>query len=133
MRLPALAVARPQLRRGGRRTSGRHRVLIAFGIVLLVVAGSGIATALAYRSVRGQADQLQAQLTGHLQNAQSELEAARTALATANANHDEALVAKASAHFTNAKVEFAAARRLADNSQLLDRLESLPAVGKLAT
>ena len=127
-----MGVSRIGVQRAG-RSRRRHRALIAVGIVLVIVAGSGVATALAYRSVKGQADELQAQLTTHLQLGQSELEAAKATLATANSNHDEALVAKASTHFTNAKAEFADARQIADTSQLLDRLESLAAVGHMAS
>jgi hypothetical protein len=83
--------------------------------------------------VKGQADQLQANLTTHLQIGHNELEAAKGSLTLANANHDEALIAKASVHFITAKVQFMAARQIADSSQLLNRLESLPAVGDMAT
>jgi hypothetical protein len=60
------------------------------------------------------------------------LEAAKASLKQANANHDEALIAQATAHFTVARAQFTVAGQIADSSQLLGRLEGLPAVGNLA-
>jgi hypothetical protein len=132
MRIPALAVAPPRLVRSV-RTRRRRRVLVALAIVVVILAVSGVGGAVAYSSVKSQADQLQAKLTFHLQTGQGELEAAKSSLASANATHNDALIAKASVHFTTAKVNFMAARQIADTSQLLDRLESLPAVGEIAS
>ena len=89
-------------------------------------------SALAYASLKGQADQLQARLATHLEIGQSELEAAKGSLKQANANHDVNLIAPAKAHFAAARVQFTAAGQVADSSQLLRRLEGLPAVGDLA-
>jgi hypothetical protein len=127
-----LARVLPTRRHARRRRAPRRRVLLALAIVVLILAGGAGATAFAYTSLKGQAAQLQAQLTAHLQAGQSELEAAKASLKQANANHDEALVAQAKAHFTAAKGQFTAAGQIADSSQLLRRLEILPAVGGLA-
>jgi len=107
-------------------------VLWALAIVIVIVACSGAGAAIAYMSVRSQANALQAQLTLHLQIGQSELEAAKTSLKAANSTHDEKLIAQTNVHFTTAKLQFMVARQMADSSQLLQRLESLPTVGSLA-
>ena len=60
------------------------------------------------------------------------MEAAKASLQQANATHDEALIAQAKAHFAIAKAQFMVAGQIADSSQLLGRLEGLPAVGDLA-
>jgi hypothetical protein len=98
----------------------------------VILAGGTGATAFAYTSLKGQSEQLQAQLTAHLQAGQNDLEAAKASLKQANTTHDEALIAQAKAHFTVAKAQFMVAGQLADSSQLLRRLEILPAVGDLA-
>lgn len=100
-------------------------------MVVIVAAGAGAGT-VAYAKLRGQAEQLQAELTAHLQTGQGELEAAKGSLKQANASRDETLIARAKTHFAVAKTEFAAAGQIADSSGLLRRLESLPAVGSLA-
>ena len=64
MRLHAAAVKQPRLVRGA-WTRRRRRALVALGIVVIILACSGIGSALAYSSVKSQADQLQAQLTVH--------------------------------------------------------------------
>ncbi len=97
--------------------------------MIVIVACSGVGAAIAYMSVRSQANQLQGQLTLHLQIGQSELEAAKTSLKAANSTHDEKLIAQTNVHFTTAKLQFMVARQMADSSQLLQRLESLPTVG----
>ncbi len=114
------------------RTRRRLRALGALAIVIVIVGCSGVASVLAYTSVKGQAGQLQAQLTVHLQAGQTELEAAKTSLKSANSTHDEALIAQANVHFTTAKVQFMVTRQIADSNQLLQRLEDLPAVGDIA-
>jgi len=101
--------------------------------VIVIVACSGVGAAIAYMSVKSQASALQAQLTLHLQIGQSELEAAKTSLKAANSTHDEKLIAETNVHFIDAKLQFMAARQIADSSKLLQQLESLPAVGSLAT
>jgi hypothetical protein len=101
-------------------------------IVVVIIACSGVGIAIAYMSVKSQANQLQAQLTVHLQLGQSELEAAKVSLKAANSTHDEKLIAQTSVHFTTAKKQFTLARQIADSSQLLSRLEGLPAVGNVA-
>jgi hypothetical protein len=98
----------------------------------VILGGGGGASVLAYSTVKAQAGQLQAQLTVHLQTAQGELEAAKASLKSANSTHDQALIAQANVHFTSAKVQFMVARQIADSSQLLQRLEAVPAVGDLA-
>jgi len=107
-------------------------VLWALAIVIVIVACSGVGAAIAYMSVKSQANALQAQLTLHLQIGQSELEAAKTSLKAANSTHDESLIALTNVHFTTAKLQFMVARQMADSSQLLQRLEGLPSVGSLA-
>lgn len=98
----------------------------------VIVACSGVASVLAYTTLKGQAGQLQAQLTVHLQAAQTELEAAKVSLKSANTSHDEKLIAQADVHFTSAKVQFMVARQIADSSRLLQQLETLPSLGDLA-
>jgi hypothetical protein len=115
-------------RRGARRRSA----FIALAIVVVILLGGTSASVLAYSTVKGQATQLQAQLTVHLQAGQSELEAAKTSLKSANSTHDEALISQANVHFTSAKVQFMVARQMADSSELLKRLEAVPVVGELA-
>jgi hypothetical protein len=111
----------------------RHRwPLIALLVVLVMLAGIGGGSYVAYGNIRGQAAHLQAQLTTHLQAGQTELEAGKASLKSANAKHDPALVGQAGVHFTTAKLHFMAARQLADSSQLLERLEGLPTVGEQA-
>jgi hypothetical protein len=98
---------------------------------VLGAGGSG-AGAFAYTLVKEQAGQLQTRLTVRLQTGQTELETAKVSLKQANANHDVNLIAQAKAHFTLAKGQFIVAGQIADSSQLLRRLETLPAVGDLA-
>jgi hypothetical protein len=105
---------------------------VALAIVIVILAASGYGALLTYTSVKAQASQLQADLTRHLQAGQSELEAAKTSLSSANSSHDEKLIAQASVHFTSAKVQFMVARQMADSSQLLQRLETLPSFGGIA-
>ncbi|HEY8693290.1 MAG TPA: hypothetical protein VIR57_11180, partial [Chloroflexota bacterium] len=114
------------------RRRGRRRALIAAAIVVLIVAGGGGGSALAYNTIKKQAGELQAELTVRLQGGQTELEAAKVSLKLANANHDQKLIDEAKAHFAAAKAHFVAARQIADKSQLVSRLEGLPAVGNLA-
>src|ERR1700687_4440472 len=89
-----------------RRHRRRHRALWAVAIVIVIIGCSGVGTAIAYMSVKSGANQLQAQLTVHLQLGQSELEAAKTSLKAANTTHDEKLIAQTNVHFTTAKLEF---------------------------
>ena len=123
----------PHVRRARGNAIRRHRrLLLAIAIVIAILAASGLGAVFAYTTVKAQASQLQADLTVHLQAGQSELEAAKVSLTAANAAHDENLVAQASVHFTTAKVQFMVARQIADSSQLLHRLETLPAFGDIA-
>src|SRR5450759_182608 len=123
-RQPSVLVSRPHRR--------RHRALWALAIVVVIVACSGVGTAIAYMSVKSQVSQLQGQLTVHLQAGAADLEAAKISLKSANSTHDEKLIAEANVQFTGAKVEFMLARQIADGSQLLQRVEGLPVVGELA-
>jgi hypothetical protein len=100
-------------------------------VVVVLASGSG-AGVLAYTNVKDQATQLQAELTVHLLAGQTQLEAAKTSLKQANSNHDQALIAQATVHFTTAKVEFMVARQIADNSTLLQRLAAVPELGGMA-
>jgi Protein of unknown function (DUF4012) len=100
--------------------------------VFVILGGGAGATAFAYTSLKGQSEQLQAQLTAHLQAGQNDLEAAKASLKQANTTHDEALIAQAKGHFAIARAQFMVAGQIADSSQLLGRLEGLPAVGNLA-
>ena len=111
---------------------GRRGALAVLAIVLVVLASGSAAGVLAYTNARSQATQLQAELTAHLQIAQSELEAAKVSLTDANAKHDQSLIAQANVHFIAAKVQFMVAGQMADSSQLLQRLETLPDVGTIA-
>jgi hypothetical protein len=115
-----------------RRATHRLQALIALGIAVVILAGGGAASVLAYSTVKAQAGQLQAQLTVHLQVAQGELEAAKASLKSANSSHDQALIAQTNVHFTSAKVQFMVARQIADSSQLLQQLEGMPAFGDVA-
>lgn len=90
-------------------------------------------SAFAYSTIKEQSGQLQAQLTAHLEAGQTDLEAAKASLKQANKTHDETLIAQAKSHFTDAKGQFTVAVQIADSSQLLRRLETLPAVGHLAS
>lgn len=99
---------------------------------MVILAASGVAALIAYGTVRGQAAQLQSQITVHLQAGQKELEAARSSLTAANSKRDPALIDETSVHFTSAKVQFMVARQIADGSNLLRRLETLPQVGGTA-
>jgi len=107
-------------------------VLVALAMVVMILAFSGIAGDLAYASVRGQVNQLQAQLTVHLVAGQTDLEAAKNSLKAANSAHDQKLITETTAHFTGAKAEFALARQIADRSDFLHRVEGLPEVGGMA-
>ena len=100
-------------------------------MVLILVGGSG-ASALAFYTVRGEAAQLQAKLTLHLQAGQSELELAKASLKAANSSHDQGLIAQTTVHFTTAKVQFMLARQIADSSGVVRQLEAVPTVGELA-
>ncbi len=100
--------------------------------MVAIVAGLGVAGDLTYSSLKGQANQLQAQLTDHLRIAQAELEAAKASLKQANAKGDPGLVAQAKVHFVLAGYQFQATRKLADNSQLLRQVEQLPVVKDIA-
>src|ERR1700681_980643 len=116
------------------RRRRRHRgAIVALLVIGTLLAGSGVAAAIAYNVVKTQANQLQAQLTIRLESGQSELEAAKASLKSANSSHDEAFVSQASVHFTTAKLQFAVARQMADSSRFLKQIEQLPQVGGLAT
>jgi len=106
-------------------------VFIVLALVVLILAGGSGASVFAYSSIKYQANQLQAKLTLHLQAGQRELEAAKASLISANSSHDQALIAKASVHFTTAKVEFMLARQIADTSGLMQQLEGVPGVGDM--
>gem|GEM_PF-2197420 len=101
-------------------------------VVVSILAGMAGGSTLAYRAVKSQANLLEAQLVGHLELGQKEMEAGKTSLRLANANLDGKQIDKAKAHFTTAKVEFSTASQIADNSDLLRRLENLPVVGPMA-
>lgn len=109
----------------------RSRKLLATLIVVAVVGGLGGAADLAYISLKGQAAQLQTELTAYIQAGQFELEAGQASLKQANAQHDVKLVAEATAHFVAAKAKFVAAGQLADSSRLLQDLEKIPVVADL--
>jgi Protein of unknown function (DUF4012) len=131
MKARSFAATQPRLSVSA-RLRRRRRALWALAIVIVIVACSGVGTAIAYMSVKSQANQLQAQLASHLQIGQTELEAATASLKAANSTHDEKLIAETSVHFTTAKLQFTVARQMADSSRLLQQLEALPEVGNLA-
>ena len=117
--------------------SKRHRrlrthQLRAVLIVLVVLAGLGGGTDLAFGSVKSQGEQLQANLTSQLQAGQRELEAGKEALKQANSKHDATFASQAIAHFTSARDDFMRASQIADESKLLRYLEYAPSVGDFA-
>ena len=115
-----------------RRRRRRRLALIAgitAGVIVVVLAGGG---GIAYFTVDKQAKDLQAQLAGHLQAGQSELEAAKASLKQANTKHDQVSITQAKSHFAKAKKEFALTSQIADSSALLSTLERLPSVGGAA-
>ncbi len=114
------------------RRPKRRRAVIAAWIAIAILAGLGGGGALAFITVKQQAQQLQDQLTSHMKSGQTELEAAKTSLKQANSSHDVTLVAAAKKHFVAAKGQFMTAAHIADRSALLDRLEQLPEVGSMA-
>jgi hypothetical protein len=61
----------------------------------------GAVSSLAYTTLKGQAEQLQAQLTVQIQTGQSELEAAKGSLKLANPTPDETLIALAKTHISD--------------------------------
>ena len=126
------ALRRTGVKAASPRRKRRRPVLIALAILFVLVVGSGAASALVYRSVKTQANQLEAQLALHLEAGQGELEAAKSSLKTANETHDEAYIAQTNVHFINAKLQFTVARQIADSNQLLAQLEGLPEVGAMA-
>lgn len=97
----------------------------------MLLAFGGI-TAFAYNDVKSQANQLQADLTRHLEAAQTELDAAKASLRQANSNHDSKQITVAEDHFSAAKAQFVQASQIADSSSLLRNLESWPAVSGIA-
>jgi hypothetical protein len=101
-------------------------------VVVAILAVVASATALVYTTINNQAGQLQAELTAHLQAGQNGLEAAKATLKQANTNRDQSLVSQAKSDFAVARTQFTLAGQIADGSQLLRRLENLPAVGGLA-
>ena len=117
--------------RGIRHRRRHSHKLLAGAIAILTLAGFG-GTAIGYISIKPKADQLQAELMSYLQAGQKELEAGRASLAEANSKHDATLVPQAITHFGAAKVQFVGASGVADHSNLLRYLESVPAVGNFA-
>lgn len=107
--------------------------MIAVLVIVAILAGIAGGGFFAYTSLRRDANQLQAQLTTHLELGQRELEAAKTSLKQANTNHDDKLIAQGKVHFINAKLQFLTASQIADSSELLSRIENLPSVGQLAS
>jgi Protein of unknown function (DUF4012) len=129
-----VSVAHPMYAAGSAsgRPKRRTRALLALAVIALILAGLGGGSDLAYASVRFQATALETQLTTHLELGQAELEAAKANLKQANANLDQGMISQAKVHFITAKLQFMATRQIADNSELLGRLERVPAVGRLA-
>ena len=118
--------------RSTRHRRRRSHKLIALSIVVIVVAGVGAGTDVAYSALKTRADSLQAELTADLQAGQRELEAGKASLTAANSKHDATLAMQAVNHFQAAKDQFIAAATTADNSKLLRYLEYAPSVGDLA-
>ena len=123
-------VARVHSSRRSRRR--RTRRLIATGLIIVLVAGIGGGSYLAYGLLKKQAAQLQDNLIADLQAGQRELEAGKASLTQANSQHDVTLVAEATSHFVAAEAQFRAAGQLADGSLLLRVVEGLPKVGSVA-
>lgn len=115
-----------------RRPRRRRRAQLSISIIVGIVLGLAATGGLGYIAVKHGADSLQAQLTSELKSGQTELEAAKSSLKLANANHDVNQVVAAKTHFAAAKTQFEDALLLADGSILLRSLEDVPVVGKLA-
>jgi hypothetical protein len=128
------SLLRPMRRTTRSASRGRQpwRGLVAVVIVLTLLGGLGGGGYVAYSSVKLKANQLQAQLTTHLELGQQELESAKTSLKQANVSHDEKQIDQAKVHFLTAKLQFLTAAQIADSSDLLSQLEGLPSVGQLA-
>lgn len=130
--MDVLRVAGRRLRAGPKRHRRLHsHKLRATLVVLVVLAALGGGTDLAYGSLKSQGEQLQSNLTAHLQAGQRELEAGKQSLKQANAKHDASFASQAGNHFTSARSSFVAASRLADNSSLLRYMAYAPSVGEV--
>lgn len=112
-------------KRGRRRRSSRvsNLAVLPLVVALCIPAGGGALL------VKSQVDSLQTRVVAQVEAGQTELEAAKTSLKLANASRDLTQVAAAQQHFSRAKVDFAAARRLADGSLLLRGSELVPLAG----
>jgi hypothetical protein len=106
--------------------------LIALGVAVALLAAMSAGAVYAYTSLKQQATALEARLVSHLELGQKELEAAKASLKLANTSHDEKKISEAKVHFIAAKLQFLAASQIADGSDLLRQLESLPTVGEMA-
>ena len=129
----AARLAEAMATRRAPRPAQRRRTLVAAVMVVMILCGTGGGSALAFTTVKEQAQQLQEQLAVHLRSGQHDLEAAKTSLKLANSNRDVTFVILAKDHFASARVEFLAAGQLADSSVLLHRLEQVPDVGGLVS
>lgn len=114
--------------RRSRRRRGRG-ALIAVVLLLAVLAGLGGGAVFAYESAKNQATKLESELASHLQLGASDLQAGKTSLKQANANHDIKLVVQARKDFADAKAQFMLAKQVADGSRLLHDVERLPDIG----
>jgi hypothetical protein len=105
---------------------------IALVVVLSVIVGLFALGGGGLLVIRGQADQLQANITSDLKTGQSELEAANASLKLANSTRDTTKIDAAKQHFSRARTSFDSAERQVDQSVVLRGLESAPAYGHLA-
>jgi hypothetical protein len=106
--------------------------LIALGVLVALLAAAGAGSVFAYTSIKRDATALEGRLMYHLELAQKEMEAAKSSLKQANTTHDEKQIGEAKVHFIGAKLHFQAATQIADGSQLLSQLETVPSVGEMA-
>ena len=113
-----------------RRRRHSHKVLAA-ALTVLILAGLGGAL-LGYLFVKPSVDRLQTELMSYLQAGQRELEAGKATLTDASTEHDATLVPQAIVHFIAARRQFFDASQVADHSNLLRYLESVPVAGAFA-
>jgi hypothetical protein len=106
--------------------------LIALGVLVALLATAGAGSAFAYTSIKRDAKALEGRLMYHLELGQKEMEAAKSSLKLANTTHDDKKIGEAKVHFIGAKLHFQAATQIADGSQLLSQLETVPSVGEMA-
>ena len=125
--------SQPPGKRRFRSSQGRRafaRRLLILGLIVLILLGLAGGTVLGYAEVKTNANQLQADLSYDLQQAQQQLEQGKTTLEQANSKHDAGLAAQAATEFQKSRATFAGVAKKADGSQLLRYVELVPSVGE---